>query len=58
MRAEHLKEWLAVEIQECDSETRNWEWVVNLVHTAFRNETLMIKCTRQTVIILTKGNGN
>ena len=55
MRAEQLKGWLVVAIRECDLETRNWEWVANLVHTDFRND---IKCTRQTVIILPKGNIN
>ena len=42
--------------RERDPETGNWERVVDLVQTAFRNGTLPTKCIWHTVVILLKGN--
>ena len=36
----------------------NWEQLVDLVHTVFKDSTLPIDCTWNMVVLLMKGNGN
>ena len=57
MRAEHLKYWLEAAKGEEQLDMTNWDWVVEIIQTAFREVTLPTKFMWQTVFLIPKGNG-
>ena len=56
MRADHLQGWITSAKQEWDPKTANWERVVDLVKTFFRDGILTTKCTWKMVVLLPTWN--
>ena len=57
MRAEHLKYWLEAAKGEEQLDMTNWDRMVEIIQTAFREVTLPTKFMWQTVFLIPKGNG-
>ena len=57
IRVEHLQLWLVAATREQQSEKANWDRVMDIIRTEIKYGRLSEECTCQTVIRITKGNG-
>ena len=58
IRAEHLKEWVEEATWEKDPYQGNWNRVVDLIQTCFRERRVPTQMSWSTVVLLPKGNGD
>ena len=58
IRAEHLKEWVEEATREKDPYQGNWNRVVDLIQTCFRERRVPTQMLWSTVVLLPKGNGD
>ena len=56
MRSEYLKFWLAAATPKERPGTSNWELIVEIIQTSFRDGRLPLYCKLQKVLLLPKGN--
>ena len=57
-RAEHLKEWVKEAYRDVDPYQENWDRVVNLIQTCFRERQVPTQLSWSTAVLLPKGNGD
>ena len=57
MQAEHLQYWLTATTHKEQPDTANWERVVEILQTAFRDDRISTECTWQMVVLVPKGDG-
>ena len=58
VRAEHLKEWVEEAYRDVDPYQENWDRVVDLIQTCFRERQVPTQLSWSTVALLPKGNGD
>jgi len=58
VRAEHLKEWVEEAERKVDPYQGNWDRVVDLIQTCFRERQVPTQMSWSTVVLLPKGNGD
>ena len=58
VRAEHLKEWVEEAYRDVDPYQGNWDRVVDLIQTCFRERQVPTQMSWSTVVLLPKGNGD
>ena len=58
IRAEHLKEWVKEAYREHHPYQGNWNRVVDLIQTCFRERQVPTQILWSTVVLLPKGNGD
>ena len=58
VRAEHLKEWVKEAYRDVDPYQGNWDRVVDLIQTCFRERQVPTQMSWSTVVLLPKGNGD
>ena len=58
VRAEHLKEWVREAYRDVDPYQENWDRVVDLIQTCFRERQVPTQMSWSTVVLLPKGNGD
>ena len=58
VRAEHPKEWVEEAYRDVDLYQGNWDRVVDLIQTCFREQQVPTQMLWLTVVLLPKGNGD
>ena len=58
VRAEHLNEWVKEAYRDVDPYQGNWDRVVDLIQTYFREHQVPTQMLWSTVVLLPKGNGD